>query len=928
MTSAINFFGDYPGTNFNWTHSNNAIYSTTSGTGDINPFTVGNGTNTSQVSIFTVTPELNGCIGQDSSFSITAHPIASVNVNNFEYCHNDIVPDINFTGNNPSATYTWTNSNPTISVTPIINGTNTVPSFTASNLSLINQIGTFMVVPMLQTGSYNCPGDTVPFTITVKPIPTAIPPANIILCGGLPTPNIVWGGNMADSTTFNWSHSNTSVGNPPVIQNGFDTLFTFTTNNTSALVIVDSITVTPTLNGCTGQDTMMTITVNPTTIVNTINDTVCAGEYIDSITFTSPNPGTSYTWNATNVSIGIDTNGMDTIPGFTAVNTGTIIQVCNIIVTPDIGGCGGINDTFQIVVRPMPIVNPTSDQDLCANDSINGIYFTGNMPGNTYIWSTNNTSIGLNLSGNDSIPAYAVINSGITTETATVVVSPELNGCFGINDTFDIVVYPLPQVSAGNDTLLCFGQPYTPIGSGAASYAWNIGNNGVPYFINDTTSFIVIGTDTNLCQNSDTVIVNYILDPPPIVNAGSDSAICDGFPITLTATGNANLYVWENLTPPSLGVVDGVPFVPPYTNDYVVIGYDASTGCYNSDTVQIIVHPFISITANANATALCENDMLTLWGSGATPIAVYTWDNGVTDSVGFIPQVGTETYTLIGTDGNNCSDTTDITITVNPNPTADFVTNMNIGGCLPFCPTFTDMSSPGSASVQWFFGDGTTSNQLGDVINCYDDYGTYDVTLITTTLEGCSDSLTIPNIINVEPVIAAFSSDYLEQPIANPVFEFTNESVNGVTFVWDFGDGSGSSIIHPTHSYNDIGFYEVMLVAIPQDGVPCADTATMLVKINDEVILYVPNTFTPDGDGLNDIFLPIVTAGFRDGTYEFRIYNRWGEQIFITEDPTFGWDGTYLGSPVQDGTYTWTILFKDPLDNGKFPFNGHVNLIR
>ena len=119
-----------------------------------------------------------------------------------------------------------------------------------------------------------------------------------------------------------------------------------------------------------------------------------------------------------------------------------------------------------------------------------------------------------------------------------------------------------------------------------------------------------------------------------------------------------------------------------------------------------------------------------------------------------------------------------------------------------------------------------------------------------------------------------------------------------------------------------------MLVAIPQDGIPCADTATMLVKVNDEVILYVPNTFTPDGDGLNDIFLPIVTAGFRDGTYEFRIYNRWGEQVFVTQDPTLGWDGTYLGEPVQDGTYTWTILFKDPLDNGKFPFNGHVNLIK
>ena len=298
---------------------------------------------------------------------------------------------------------------------------------------------------------------------------------------------------------------------------------------------------------------MMTITINPTTIVNTSNDTVCAGEYVDSISFNSPNPGTTYTWTATNISIGINGNGIDTIPGFTAANSGTTLQTCDIIVTPDIGGCGGINDTFQIVVRPMPIVDPTLNQDLCANDSINGIYFTGNMPSNTYNWTNNNSSIGLNISGNDSIPSYAVVNTGISIETATIIVTPELNGCFGLNDTFSITVYPLPQVFAGFDTLLCFGQPYTPFGSGAVSYDWTPGTNGTPFFINDTTSFIVIGTDTNLCQNSDTVVVNYILDPPPIVNAGPDSAVCDGFPITLSATGNANLYVWDNITPPSFG---------------------------------------------------------------------------------------------------------------------------------------------------------------------------------------------------------------------------------------------------------------------------------------------------------------------------------------------------------------------------------------
>ena len=188
--------------------------------------------------------------------------------------------------------------------------------------------------------------------------------------------------------------------------------------------------------------------------------------------------------------------------------------------------------------------------------------------------------------------------------------------------------------------------------------------------------------------------------------------------------------------------------------------------------------------------------------------------------------------------------------------------------------------------------------------------------------------MTIPSIVNVEPVIADFTSDYIEQPIANPVFNLSNYSVNATQFQWDFGNSTQSNIIHPTVTYDSIGYYLITLVAWAQDGRDCADTATLLVKINDEIILYVPNTFTPDGDNLNDIFLPVVTAGYRDGSYEFRVFNRWGEQIFITEDPTVGWDGTYLGKPVQDGTYIWSILFKDPLNNGKFPYQGHVNLVR
>ena len=928
-TNSVNFFGDLAGTVFNWTNTNSSIGISGPGNGDILSFTALNTSNIAQIDNITVTPELNGCVGDDSTFTITVNPVSSVNLSNFEYCHDEITTAINFSGNNPASTFEWTNSNLTISNPPIItNGLNSVPSFTVSNTSLINQIATFEVIPMLQTNAMICPGDTGYFTITVKPIPTVIPPLNDTLCSGDIAGIYAWDGNMADSTSFSWSNNNTSIG---LGASGVDTIFAFTATNIGQLVQTATITVTPELNGCYGNDTTLLITVNPVTIVNTANDTVCAGDYVDSISFSSPNIGTTYNWTAQNISIGIGANGVDTIPGFTAINTGTNVETCDIIVIPNLGTlqqCPGIPDTFQIVVKPMPIVNPTADQVLCANDTIAGIYFSGNIPGTLYSWVNDNTSIGLAGNGNDSIPEFPVVNTGTIDQTATIVVTPELNSCSGIADTFTFLVHPLPQVFAGNDTLLCFGQPYTPIASGATSYIWTPGNNGIPFFINDTTDFVVIGTDTNLCQNSDTVTVNYILDPPPVVDAGIDTAICDGLPYILLAAGNADLYVWEDLTPPSLGIMDGVQFYPDSTDIYVVIGYDASTGCYNSDSVEIIVHPYLQITANANDTMLCENDLLTLWGSGASGSAIYNWDNGVFDSITFIQPVGIETYTLIGLDGNNCSDTTDITITVNPNPVASFNSSMNLGGCIPFCPWFYDTSEPASDSVYWDFGNGTSSNSLDSVNACYDNYGTFDVTLTTYTIYGCSNTITIPDIVSVEPVVAAFTSDHNEQPISNPVFNLSNQSTNATQFEWTFGNGTQTSIIHPTVTYDSIGYYLITLTAWAQDGRDCADTATLLIKITDEIILYVPNTFTPDGDGLNDIFLPIVTAGVRDGTYIFKIFNRWGEEIFNTEDPEKGWDGTYLGEPVQDGTYIWSILFKDPLNNAKYPYQGHINLVR
>jgi gliding motility-associated-like protein len=165
----------------------------------------------------------------------------------------------------------------------------------------------------------------------------------------------------------------------------------------------------------------------------------------------------------------------------------------------------------------------------------------------------------------------------------------------------------------------------------------------------------------------------------------------------------------------------------------------------------------------------------------------------------------------------------------------------------------------------------------------------------------------------------------------NPEFEFVNNSSNAIQYEWYFGDAGyqtpQSYLENTGHTYQDAGFYMVTLVASSEDG--CSDTVRKEITVTDELILYVPNSFTPDGDELNDIFIPVIKGGYdRKSGYLLNIYNRWGEIIFTTDQVGIGWDGTFEGKEAPIGTYTWLIQIKDSFSTKVNIHNGHVNLIR
>ena len=152
---------------------------------------------------------------------------------------------------------------------------------------------------------------------------------------------------------------------------------------------------------------------------------------------------------------------------------------------------------------------------------------------------------------------------------------------------------------------------------------------------------------------------------------------------------------------------------------------------------------------------------------------------------------------------------------------------------------------------------------------------------------------------------------------------FSNQSQNAWSYIWNFGDGSANSfLVNPTHVYDDSGDYLVTLIATDQKG--CVDSTSKWIHVFPERYIYIPNSFTPDDDGCNDVFSGNF-IGLMSG--HFYIFDRWGEVIFESSDLQFKWNGKYQDVPVQTGTYTWKFVYE--IAKGIFEeVEGHVNVIR
>lgn len=252
-----------------------------------------------------------------------------------------------------------------------------------------------------------------------------------------------------------------------------------------------------------------------------------------------------------------------------------------------------------------------------------------------------------------------------------------------------------------------------------------------------------------------------------------------------------------------------------------------------------------------------------------------------------------------------------------------------IYGCVPATITFDTLPPPISQAydIEWNLGDGTLSADIAP-IHTYTSEGVYTVSIAVTSPIGCFFTDTFVNLIKVDPSPTAGFSYSPNSGLSNlnNIVSFTDQSLAAVAWSWFFGNYGTSIAQNPVYSFPDTGLTTVTLIVSHPSG--CKDTAAVTLDIRPEVRWFMPNAFTPNGDGTNEGFLG---KGFLVGvqTFHMSIWNRWGEMVYKTSDPESPWDGndSRSGNPAPAGVYTYLVSFTGPRGE-LFEFKGFATLIR
>ncbi len=718
-----------------------------------------------------------------------------------------------------------------------------------------------------------------------------------------------------------------------------------------------AVTITD-INGCV-LDTAITLT-QPDELQTSLTPSLYpSGDNISCFGFndgsidlnvTGGSPVYNFDWSTINGG-GISANNED--------QTGIISGTYEVTIT-DINGC--ILDTAITLTQPdelqtslTPSLYPSGDNISCFgfNDGSIDLNVTGGSPVYNFDWSTLDGS-GLITSNEDQ--------SGLTAGSYAVTIT-DINGCaldnaITLTQPDALQTSLTPSLYPSGDNISCFGFNDGSIdlnvtgGSPGYSFDWSTINGGGISANNEDQTGIIAGsysvtiTDINGCI-LDTAITLTQPDAlqtslTPSLYPSGDNISCFGFndgSIDLNVTGGSPGYSfdWSTVNGGGLsannedqtGIISGT---------YEVTITDIN-GCQLNNMITLEEPELLEVAINVltdfygqAVSCVGENDGEIEAGiSGGSPNYSIEWNNNPNLTSQLLSNLGEGSNSVLVTDTNGC--VASATVELEANPVPEVNPSPAVSACLGETVTFSSNSSA-NEYCQWTLSNGMVINDCGPNTINLESSGCYNAELIVTNQYGCTNSMEIDEFICIHPnPNADFTPSAYEVSLLDNTLNFQNASTGAIEFEWYFGDGSYSNENDPIHSFpaDQPGEYVVTLYAYNEFG--CMDTSQKIIKLLDELLFFVPNTFTPDGNEFNNEFKPIFGSGISADGYELHIYNRWGQLVFESRDISYGWNGTTpTGSIAQDGTYTWSMTLKaseQSIEKGDVSsYTGHLNLIR
>ena len=810
-----------------------------------------------------------GCTTSESiDFTVYETPVVNLSIVDSEICMSD---SLVLTSNPGYNNYSWTPST--------ISGSTDVyyPSSSSEDM-----------VSLTVTGDGGCTS-----TETLDIVVYELPVVNLTI----DNQEICIGESVNLSTTAGYNNYDWT---PSSISSNSDTYTP--TSLTDNLI---SVTITAD-GGCTSSDSV-DITIYDLPIVNlSIDDAdLCMGESL----VVSSNPAyNDYSWTPSSITGNTDI--------YTPSSSSE--DMISLTITGD-GGCTS-TETLDIVVYDLPVVNLTIDnQEICIGESINLSTTAGY---NNYDWTpsviNSNTDVYTPLSLTDNQFFVTITGDGSCTSS----------------DSIQLIVNPLPIVEVSlSDSVICLGESIAVNStSGFVNYDWTptlINTSNVITPLIGQTNYLVEVTDSNGCISSDDadLVINQSTPINLSVNGGNSTTICVGEEIDLFATPGFDLYTWSV---PGLSS-NQESYVPSDLSDnqFSVIGTN-QFGCNSSASLNITINSIptpslISVLSDSIQTSpqsinLCEGisnvKFSSIISSDSNPVEwLFVSGNGAVIESGqntseievSFPDV--EDYILEFREYGsvNCYTPQQIEVKVNPNPVLDV---SYVEDCYKDSVFFTNNSNVDTTiqSVSWLV-EGLSFDSYNLTYPLDNNSKIFELTIVDVL--NCSSSLSTSFVPSERPYV-----DFYHEPekitILDPEVSFVNLSTYNDSVSWSFGDNQMSEEWEPIHTYDSLGWFEVILKVQNDEG--CADSISKQLLIENNLIYYFPSSFTPDGDGLNDEF---GISGFRKDkmqNYQFQITNRWGEIVFYSEDVNQKWNGkTSNGNDAIPGSYLWSVRIVDEL---------------